>query len=105
MIEEKIGNKFLNCLFEATKKDKIDWNYLNDFNAFTTNVVGNRIEVMQTNNQDYLITINDIELDEFTNSEIVRYLYISILVYKKTKDSLLASMQDIYKSLTNEDLM
>jgi hypothetical protein len=105
MIEEKIGEEFLNCLFDATKRGKIDWNHLNDCNTFLTNIAGHKVEVIYTNNQDYLVTINDVELSEFTNSEIIKYLYISVLIYKKAKERTLSSMQDIYKSLTNEDLI
>jgi hypothetical protein len=105
MIEEKIGNKFLNCLFEATKSDKIDWNHLDDYNLFLTNIAGNRIEVIKTNNQDCLVTINDVELSEFTNSDVVRHLYNSVLIYKKVKERLLSSMQDIYKTLTGDNLI
>jgi hypothetical protein len=105
MIDTKIGIKFFDCLYDSTTKDKIDWEFVESENGFVANVAGDTIEVFKASNKDCIASVNDTDLVEFTNSDSVKYLYNAISLYRIKKESILGSMQNIYKELTGKNLI
>jgi hypothetical protein len=104
MIDTMIGSRFLNGLLDATFKDKIDWEFIESENGFAANIAGDTIEITKSSNKGYIIKVNDIELHELSDFKCVEYLYNELVINKTTKESVLGSIQNIYKELTGKDL-